>query len=82
MGTVPQSHEKRIRQTNRPQIAALLPAEPDFFSVFEPFPNRSPQIASLKIAPNLELAALSELQTPSYFHNNYANFLNTLFKVY
>jgi hypothetical protein len=37
MGTVPQSHEKRIRQTNRPQVAALLPAEPDFFSDFEPF---------------------------------------------
>ncbi|MDK2809765.1 MAG: hypothetical protein PWR27_474, partial [Petroclostridium sp.] len=36
MGTVPQSHEKRIRQTNRPQVEALLPAEPDFFSGLEP----------------------------------------------
>jgi hypothetical protein len=34
MGTVPQSHENRIRQMNRPQVAALLPAEPDFFSGF------------------------------------------------
>jgi hypothetical protein len=33
MGTVPQSHEKRIRQTNRPQVASLLPAKTDFFVV-------------------------------------------------
>jgi hypothetical protein len=37
MGTVPQSHEKRIRQMNRPQVAALLPAELDFFSGFGRF---------------------------------------------
>jgi hypothetical protein len=34
MGTVPQSHEKHIRQTNRPQVASLLPAKPDFFCGF------------------------------------------------
>jgi hypothetical protein len=34
MGTVPQPHEKRIRQTNRPHVASLLPAKPDFFCGF------------------------------------------------
>jgi hypothetical protein len=41
MGTVPQSHEKRIRQTNRPQVASLLPAKTDFFCGFD-FTPRSP----------------------------------------
>ncbi|MDK2810581.1 MAG: hypothetical protein PWR27_1290 [Petroclostridium sp.] len=57
MGTVPQSHEKRMRQTNRPhvaqtncpQAASILPAKHDFFSDFGWFPCYAMKYAMIGI---------------------------------